>query len=332
MLVGRSAVLVFLHTLTIIPAQGESIRDRLLRQDVTARFSLDQEEDIAYLEVFAESKDTGEVFPYSEGRIELWRENHVLMMNVSDTSELSVSVRNSNTYLWASVYDKDGRWIAESNVLHTGYRAGVWTTIHEAVAETEWVDGEQIEFGFLIQLREEFDSYMISKGVIVIDNQTVGMVSIEQTFTRASPSQTFTYHHHGEVEVGRHTLSLALLYPGQGTPCVLSPQVWFEVRAKRLERFSFESWKISDVDTSLIDENCVNGFVACVVKDSRQGSSSTSLLLLSPPSTLSPPPLPASPTAALLDASLVRKLKKIPQVSENFLRAGRAFQCVGQLK
>jgi len=344
----KTAVLLCLLVLKLILAGGSSIRENLLSQDVVALFSLDEEEEVAELQVFVEDKTTGEVFPYSSGRIELWRENHALMMNVSDTSELSVSVRHSNTYLWASVYDDKGNWIAESNVLHTGFRAGVRTMIHEAVSNAVWVDGDQIHFDVLIELLEDFESFMISKGVIVIDNQTVGMMSIEHTFDRSNPSGTFTYHHHGEVEVGRHTLSIALLYPGQGTPCALSPQLWFEVRAKSLERLEFESEQIIKADTSFIDENCVNEFVACVVKreakippnrqytevldgadfcfsslcEHFQAREDRELIF----KTLTDRSMQEAMT--LHFSAILQGFK----VSENFLRAGRALQCIGQLK
>ena len=206
-------MLLFLLVLKLILAGGSSIRQNLLSQDVIALFSLDDDEEVAELQVFVEDKSTGEVFPYSRGRIELWRENHVLMMNVSDTSELSVSVRHSNTYLWASVYDDEGNWIAESNVLHTGFRAGVRTMIHEAASNAGWVDGDQIHFDVLIELLEDFESFMISKGVVVIDNQTVGMMSIEHTFDLSNPSGTFTYYHHGEVKFFLHSPAFDQLSP-----------------------------------------------------------------------------------------------------------------------
>ena len=49
------------------------------------------------------------------------------------------------------------------------------------------------------------------------------------------------YHHHGEVEVGKHTLHLAVLEAGHAFPTALSQQRAFTYEARRVQRLSLTS-------------------------------------------------------------------------------------------
>ncbi len=96
-----------------------------------ALFSLDADEGVAYLQVqrtesgsWPDARGAGaEQDPDDEdgaaGWVEVYQEGHRLMANFSG-SEISIAVGGVDTYLWASVFDGQGRWAAQSNVLHTG--------------------------------------------------------------------------------------------------------------------------------------------------------------------------------------------------------------------
>ena len=95
-----------------------------------ALFSLDTDEGIAYLQVqrteawreggaAGAERDWDNEDSAAAGWVEVYQEGHRLMANFSG-SEISIAVGGIDTYLWASVFDSRGRWIAQSNVLHTG--------------------------------------------------------------------------------------------------------------------------------------------------------------------------------------------------------------------
>jgi len=98
-----------------------------------ALFSLDAEEGVAYLQVqrtesrswhdddegAASAEQDPDVDDGAAGWVEVYQEGHRLMANFSG-SEISIAVGGVDTYLWASVFDGQGRWVAQSNVLHTG--------------------------------------------------------------------------------------------------------------------------------------------------------------------------------------------------------------------
>lgn len=98
-----------------------------------AHFSLDTDEGIAYLlvqwiQVWHEDNLAGIERDVDEeesvgGWVEVYQEGHRLMANFSG-SEISIAVAGVDTYLWASVFDTYGRWIAQSNILHTGRMLG----------------------------------------------------------------------------------------------------------------------------------------------------------------------------------------------------------------
>ncbi|KAJ1496290.1 hypothetical protein T484DRAFT_1874671 [Baffinella frigidus] len=215
---------------------------------------LEEEEGVAYARVL---RPEG-----SAGWMELWQEGHRLMANTTEL-ELSIGTRGVDTYLWASLFDADGRWIAQSNVLHTGHHAGVGVSIAASVWERRWEEGEQLQVTFSLPLAPSFEEYKVDAAIFLIDNQTVGMMHLGATVARNDgPLQEWTYVHHGQVEVGEHTLSLAILKPGASSPVAFSPQGWFSVAAASLEtRVYTHAWLLPE-DAAHLPE-CSMAFRAC---------------------------------------------------------------------
>ena len=172
---------------------------------VAAVFSLDADEGAAYLQVErTDGLDNG------AGWVEVYQEGHRLMANFSG-SEISLLVAGVDTYVWASVFDGAGRWVGQSNVLHTGHHAGVSVELDASVSQRAWVDGEALEFEFTLRLRPGVEQQVLARAIVLIDNQTVGMIPLDMTLRSAEPTRVLQYQHHGEVEVGKHTLHLALM-------------------------------------------------------------------------------------------------------------------------
>jgi len=137
-----------------------------------------------------------------------------------------------------------------------GHHAGVSVDLDDSVSRQTWLDGEPLTFGFGLRLRAGFDQQAVSSVIVLIDNQTVGMMRLDMTVQvdglrgwrplgtavdgmvrvqSAEPAQEFTYHHHGEVEVGLHSLHLALLEAGRAFPSALSQQRFFAYEARPLD-------------------------------------------------------------------------------------------------
>jgi hypothetical protein len=203
------------------PAAGGDGDGAAAPPPVVAVFSLDAEEGVAYLQV--ERTDGGDD---GTGWVEVYQEGHRLMTNFSG-SEISLLVAGVDTYVWASVFDGAGRWVGQSNVLHTGNYAGVSVELDPSVGHRAWVDGEALSFDFTLRLRPGVEQQVLARVIVLIDNQTVGMIPLDVSLESDEPTRVLHYQHHGEVEVGRHTLHLALLEAGHAFPTVLSEQLWF---------------------------------------------------------------------------------------------------------
>ena len=235
---------------TLFPSQFDlsspSMPRGLFPPPVVAIFSLDDDEGVAYLQVQRSEprEETGE--GEETGWVEVYQDGHRLMANFSG-SELSIAVGGVDTYLWASVFDGSGQWIGQSNVLHTGHHAGVTVTVDDAVVQREWLDGEPLTFDLSLQLCDGVEQQALSNLIILIDNQTVGVLRLDTALSRGGrepgvgPTKVLSYQHHGDVEVGRHTLQVAVIMDGRAFPSALSPQIWFSYRARDLAVFSFTS-------------------------------------------------------------------------------------------
>lgn len=214
---------------TLSDAQAES---PVLRSSFRAIFALDREEGVCFLQVL-QAEIEGDVED-TFGWVEVWQEGHRLMLNTTDM-EVVISTGNYDTYIWASVFDERGRWIAESNLLHTGHHAGVEIVFDEGIHERKWFEGDSLELDFRLPLVAGFDSYEVDSIICIINNQTVGKMGMGQTISKENQHQFWRFVHQGQVEVGRHTLSLALLPPNWGVPSVLSEQTWFSIVPRELE-------------------------------------------------------------------------------------------------
>ena len=101
--------------------------------------------------------------------------------------------------------------MGQGNVLPTGHHAGVSVELDASVSQRAWVDGEALEFEFTLRLRPGVEQQVLARAIVLIDNQTVGMIPLDMTLRSAEPTRVLQYQHHGEVEVGRHTLHPALM-------------------------------------------------------------------------------------------------------------------------
>ena len=114
-----------------------------------AEFELDADEGVAYLQVEWTGNDEDDAYEGGEGWVEVYQEGHRLMANFSGR-EIAIAVGRIDTYLWASVYDSRGRWVSQSNVLHTGPHAGVSVVLDDTISRQVWVDGDKMILVYFI--------------------------------------------------------------------------------------------------------------------------------------------------------------------------------------
>ena len=62
-----------------------------------------------------------------------------------------------------------------------GHHAGIAVELDDGVSGKTWLDGEPLAFGFILRLRAGFDQQAISNVIVLVDNQTVGMMRLDMT-------------------------------------------------------------------------------------------------------------------------------------------------------
>jgi len=243
--------------------------------------------------------------------------------------ELSIGVRGVDTYLWASLYDGAGRWIAQSNVLHTGHHPvshtrplpalcnapltrrrapraqGVEVRISPDFSARRWEEGAPLEVPFELALVPGADAAAADTAIVLIDNQTTvappaaapaqpfllppsllrapsdaaarapaqGMLQLHAALERGAAPAAFRYAHSGQVEVGRHTLSLAVLAPGAATPAAFSAQVTFQVDPAPLDVQSYTAgwpWGAAASPPDPAPRACAPALRACFARAARR--------------------------------------------------------------